>query len=147
LASVRDEVLEFLDESSMSEDRMNAAINDGVESLGQTLIKCCIEMMIAGPISITLSSGTEGIVLVSVADPTTGPTISSAVDGALSQRTAYACYALVTASGSETKPSNTSNSVISANNVAVIVSPSFVSGAIGWNCYAGTASTRMCKQN
>ncbi len=145
--SLKAEVLDWLDETAMSVARLNSACNDAIESLWSTMVTTYVSTMIVGPVSVALSSGTDGVILISVDDPTTAPTLGSTVEGNLDTHSVIACYSLVTESGTETLVSPTSSATIDPLSICTVTSPSFASGAIGWNCYAGSTSGRMSKQN
>ena len=148
LGTLKAEVQEWLEEgSSIPDSRYNAAINDGVESLWSTLMRASISLFMGGPVSLSIDTATQGVILVSVADPTTAPTVTDVVEGSLGSHTAVCAYTLVTESGTETMISGTTSHSTAANNVASVAAPTFTEGAIGWNCYMGSTAARLAKQN
>lgn len=149
LAGLRDDILEWLEESNLT-DRATSAINDSIESLWMTLMRTTVSMFVGGPIGLTLSSGTEGVILVSVADPTVAPTAGVATSGSLDAHSVAVKITLVTESGTETLPSPSTTQACLAGEVASITSPSYVSGAIGYNVYGYSTlgpTTTYAKQN
>lgn len=147
LGSLKSEIREWLFGERLSETIFSTAINDGIESLWETLMKASLDLFMSGPTTVSFAAAAERATIVSVADPTTAPVVGSAVSGALAQHTVHAARTLVTESGTETLPTATGSAVIALNSVAVIPTATFVDGAIGWNCYAGTVAGRLCKQN
>lgn len=141
------QVLEWLEESLLPTSRLNAACNDAIESLWSSIVTTYVSAMVVGPVSVSLSSGTDGVILISVSDPTTAPTLGSVTSGNLDQHGVVVAYSLVTESGTETLISDTASATIAALDVCSVTSPAFVSGAVGWNIYAGSTSSRLCKQN
>ena len=123
------------------------AINDSIEALWEKVILVHIGMFMQGPVNISFANASERAQLVSIPDPTSAPTGSTVASGALGGRTYSITYTLVTESGSETLESPELSQVVPANDVAVVDSPAFVEGAIGWNCYAGLTSGRRALQN
>lgn len=136
-----------MDESANLQTRANNAINDAVESLWETLMRANLNIFMGGPTTIAIAAGDQEVTLISVADPLVVPTLSDVVEGALLEHVVYCAYSLVTESGTETLISPTSNRTVAANNVCACAAPAFVSGAVGWNCYMGTAAARLAKQN
>lgn len=147
LGSLKADVLDWLEESTLSQSRVNGAINDGIESLWETLIRVCVSLFMNGPVTISVASGAERVFVTTVTDPSVAPTVTDVVDGALLQHTVVVAYTLVTESGTETLPSPATTHVTAANNVASVAAPAFVANAIGWNCYMGSSSARLAKQN
>jgi len=123
------------------------AVNDGIEALWMDLILASLSVMMQGPVTISLASGDEGRILVSIADPTGILAIASFASGSLGAHTVYGTYTLVTESGSETNVSPLVSANIAANNQARFGPVPFVTGAFGWNLYAGTTATQLVKQN
>ncbi len=149
LGELRTDINDWLEET-LPVSRVNGAINNGIESLWSTLIRASVSMFVGGPISLSLTSGTEGVILISVADPTGALTLSSATSGALDAHSIFAKYTLVTESGTETLPSAAASLAVNALDVGVVESPAFVSGSIGWNCYGYStlgSTTTYAKQN
>lgn len=141
------EVVKWLRGSKVDASQVNDAINDGIESLFMTLIRACLSIFMGGPTNLSLSAADQRTAVVSIANPTTAPTITDVVSGALAQHTVIAGYTLVTESGTETLISATTTHAVPINDVANVASPAFAAGAIGWNCYCGSVSTRLAKQN
>lgn len=148
LGSLKADIVPWLLGERVSAVILNAAINDGIESLWQTLMKASLDLFMAGPTSISIAAAAERASIVSIADPVAAPTVGSVVAGALVERTVYAAFTLVTESGTETLISAIGNAVIPLNSVASIPTPAFVENAIGWNVYAAVGvSGRLAKQN
>ena len=147
LYDARADVNTFLVGETVAAALINIAINDAIESLWQSLIRAQLSNQMGGPVTISVAAADQRVLLASIADPTTAPTVAGVAGGTLAQHTIYSCYTLATDSGSETLPSATQTTVILVNTLAKMTSPSFVAGALGWNCYMGTASGRMAKQN
>lgn len=147
LSGMRASVVSWMRGSKVAPSQIDEAINDAIESLFASLLRCCLSIFMGGPTNVVLNAAAERVSIVSITDPTTAPTITDVVSGALAQHTVIAGYTLVTDSGTETLLSSTTTHVVPLNNVASVASPSFVNGAIGWNVYAGDVSTRLAKQN
>lgn len=147
LGTMAAEVVDWLSGTRVSSTRIRGAINDGIESLFQTLIRASLSVMMGGPVTLSIASAAERTTIVSITDPTTAPAVADVVSGALAQHTVIAAYTLVTDSGTETLISQKTTHVVPVNNVGKITSPVFVAGAIGWNCYCGDGTTRLAKQN
>lgn len=147
LGSMRASVVDWLRGARVSSDMVDGAINDAIESLFQTLTRASLSIFMGGPVNLTLSAGTDGAIIVSVADPTVAPTLSDVVSGALAQHAIVATYTYVTESGTETLISGTTTRTVPVNNVLSIASPAYASGALGWNAYVGSVSGRLVKQN
>ena len=147
LSDARTEIQTFLLGETIISTIIDAAINDAIESIWQSLIRANLSNHIGGPVTISAVAGDQRIALSSITDPTTAPTISEVTSGALAAHTIYGAYTLATDSGSETLPSATTTQAIAINKVAKMITPAFAAGALGWNCYMGTASDRMAKQN
>jgi len=135
------------DADSIDDDVKRDVVNDAYDSIWQSLMRASLSQFLSGPMSISIEAAEERVSIVSIADPTVAPTITQTTLGSLAQHTVYSCYTLVTESGSETLTSPIDTTVVSINKVATMASPSFVSGAFGYNCYMGTAQSRMAKQN
>lgn len=123
------------------------AVNDGIESLWQTLITINLSIFFQGPVNISFANASERVMLASVADPVVSQAIGSIAGGALAQHTLFGLYTLVTESGTETLPSPQSTAVIAINNLGLVAPPAYVPGAMGWNWYAGDTAARLGKQN
>jgi hypothetical protein len=147
LASMTASVQRWLRGENVPDQDIYDAVNDAIEALWMDLILASLSVMMEGPVTITLNAGDEGRILISVPDPVLSPAITSVPGGTLPAHSVYAGYTLVTESGSETNLSTMAALSIPANNLAQFGSVAFVSGAIGWNLYAGSASTQLSKQN
>jgi hypothetical protein len=138
---------EWMGEATRAQ-RLNDALNDAIISIWNTLMTITVSNFLGGPVTVSISSGSEEASVVSISDPLVAPTVADHVDGALAgPRDVVVAYTLVTESGSETLISPTTTRSVPANNVAKVTSPAFVEGAIGWNCYMGSVSGRLAKQN
>lgn len=144
---MRASVVGWLRGSLVTDSMIDDAINDANDSLFTTLVRSSLSILMGGPTDLVLSQDDQRATVVSIADPTVAPSITHVVSGALAQHTVIAGYTLVSDSGTETLISPTTTDVVPINDVASVTSPSFVSGAIGWNVYAGSVSTRLAKQN
>lgn len=140
------EVLDWLDET-VPESRTRNAINDAIESLWETLIRAAIGLFVGGPTSLSVAAAAERTTVTSVTDPTTAPTLSDVAVGNLAEHAIVVAYTLVTESGTETLISSTSSRTVPINNICSVASPSFVESAVGWNCYMGSPTGRLAKQN
>src|SRR5213082_3268045 len=82
------------------------AINDSVESLWESLILAAMQIMLAGPVTVSFNAGDERATVTTIADPAIAPTVADAADvSALPAVAYYISYTYVTESGSETLPS------------------------------------------
>jgi len=147
LASMRASVIQWLRGSRVDDSQIDDAINDAVDSLFTTLLRASMSVLMGGPVNLTLDASSDGVNIISIADPTVAPTVTDVVSGALAEHTVVAGYTLATESGTETLISPATSHVVAVNNVAQVAAPAFVAGAIGWNMYCGSASTRLAKQN
>lgn len=124
------------------------AVNDGVESLWLSLVTINLSSFVGGPVqNPVFAAASERASIVSLADPVAAPTINFVVEGALPIRGVVGGYTLVTESGSQTLLSPTTSATIPANSIANMVSPAFVSGAIGWYPYMGSVNGRLALQS
>ncbi len=150
LGSLKVEVREWMEEETLSDTKCNSAINDGIESLWMTLLRATVSMFVGGPISLSIESGTEGVILVSIVDPTVAPVVSdvAASDAALASHTVDVAYTFVTESGSETMLSPVTTHTTGVGLLAAVHPPTLVTGAMGWNLYARSFGTgSLVKQN
>lgn len=147
LGSMRAEVQDWLAGDTLPDTRINGAINDAIESLWKSLVRVALSVFMGGPTSISFSAGDQRQTVTSLTDPTTAPTLASVAGGTLPSRTVFVGYTLVTESGSETKISSQSTQTTALNFLTSISPPAWVSGAAGWNCYAGDNTNRLAKQN
>src|SRR5262249_25329262 len=98
---------------------INSKINNAIENLWMAMMRVALARFFGSdqPVSFTLASGAEFVLLTSITDPAT-PLVGVAVaGGALGGRTYKLSYTLVTESGSETNPSPVQNLVVGANNL------------------------------
>jgi hypothetical protein len=103
-----------------------------------------------GPVTLTIDAATSRETIVSITDPTVAPTVSdtAAQDPALTAHTVDVAYTYVTASGTETLLSPTTTHTCGVGEVAAVHPPAIVDDAVGWNCYARSASVgELVKQN
>jgi hypothetical protein len=130
------------------DDLLTDAANDAIESLWRSILLVSLGQMLGGPITnLQIAAGAERATIVSLANPITPPTVQVTPIGALPQRTLSMAYTLVTDSGSETLISPATNMLVPVNNVIQVSAPTFVTGAIGWNCYGCLNDGRMALQN
>lgn len=146
LGSLKTSCLRWLDET-VDDEIVNDAISDAIESLWKSAMQASPDLFMAGPLTVAIAASIEGVIIVSVADPTTAPTLTDVVAGALASHAIVAAYTLVTESGTETLISSTATRTVPINNVCSVATPAFVEGAIGWNCYMGDPAGRLAKQN
>jgi len=124
------------------------AINDGIESLWQSLVIFQLSLFFQGPVNVSFANATERVSIASVADPLVAPVIGNTAGGTLAQHTLFGAYTLATESGTETLPSPPSiATVIPINTLGTVPPPTYVSGAMGWNFYAGDSVARLSRQN
>lgn len=129
-------------------DLLTDAINDAIESLWRSILLVSLGQFLGGPVTnLSIAAGSERQQIVSIADPTVAPVPGMVVDGQLPARTIDVEYTLVTESGSETNPSPLGTVNVLINNILDVPPPAYVSGAIGWNCYACLHDGRMALQN
>lgn len=150
LGSTSARIVEWLRGSPSTSGMRNDAINDAIESLFQTLIRVQLEVFMQGPVNLTLEAASEGVNLVSIADPTVGPVISAAAAdvATLAAHSIQAAYTFVTESGSETLMSPATDYTTTDGFLAAVHPPTIVSGAFGWNCYArAIAAGQLVLQN
>lgn len=132
---------------SIDDSLLTDAVNDGIESLAESIIITKIEQMMAGPVNVSFAQATERAQIVSITDPLVAPTVTQAAGGALAPRTVKFYYTLVTESGTETNLSPTTSINVLANQLATVQPPAWASGAIGWNVYANLNDGRTALQN
>lgn len=180
LASLRAEIqLECRGDFSGSPDEdtiVNGTINDGIESIWNTLMSVALARFIGAdsPVTFTLASQAQSVQLVSIPDPTVAPTVNQVAGGNLVDGAQFwVGYTFVTESGSETNISPLIQSAARNNNnvfqVPAPVAPGqaavpgpgnavppgqspAVAGvapttAYGWNLYAGIAEGLLALQN
>lgn len=151
LGSLRASVLEWLEGSEgVPSSRANEAINDGIESLWETLMRASLSLFMGGPVTVTINAGAERLNLVTIADPTIAPALSAVTSGALDAHSVAVKYTYVTESGTETLPSPSSTLAVLVNQVGSAASPAYAANAIGWNCYGFSTNgptTVYAKQN
>lgn len=124
------------------------AINDAIESLWQSAVTYQLSLWLQGPVNISFGNATERVTLATVADPLVQAVIGSTPGGTLGLHTLFGSYTYATESGTETLPSPVSAAaVIAANNLGTVPAPAYVSGAMGWNWYAGDSAARVARQN
>jgi len=137
--ALKAEINDWLDEN-IPDSRLSDAINDGIESLWETLMRAYLNMFMAGPVNLTFTTPSQ--LLVTIADPTTPLVISNQVlDPSVPVHTVRAAYSYVTDSGSETKISPEASFTTAAGSVAAIHFPAQIPGVYGWNCYASNWGT------
>ena len=147
LGSIKASVERFV-RGSVNSDLLTDAINDAIESLWMSVVQFQMEMFLQGPVSLSLAAGAQRTTLVSVEDPASAPSASVIADtGAIADRNYQLSFTLVTESGSETAESPILPASVATGYIASISSPAYVSGAIGWNLYAGTPTTPRLLQN
>src|SRR5436190_22516828 len=79
------------------------AINDAIESLWESLILAAMQIMLAGPVTVSFNAGDERQTVTTIADPAMAPTVVDASDvSTLPAVTYQIAYSYVTESGSET---------------------------------------------
>jgi hypothetical protein len=136
------------------------AINDGIESLWETLMQIKLSDFVGSPVNIAFAAGAERTSIVTIPDPT-APCVVNAAAGAGSLPDEYwdCRVTLVTESGSETLPSPVNVVHRLAGGLLTWISPAyapgvpFPEGIVGYNVYAGrsdagsTPSLRLAKQN
>jgi len=125
-------------------DALNAAIKSGYNFM--MLYQLSRFMPETGPVTFTLSQGTEQTQIITIPNPTAAPTGATVVAGALPLRTYLVSYTYVTESGSETLPSPVLTLVVPLNDLAAITAPPPPfpdTSVIGWNCYAGQNSPAL----
>ena len=116
-------------------------LGDAIESIWMSAILATLSKFTKGPVTQLVTEQTT--YLVSVPDPTYGPSPSQQSGSALAARTAYFSYCLVTDSGSTTNLSPLAVLAISANNIAILSPPlnpssqDIPDGVVGWYPFAG----------
>ncbi len=147
LGSLSAEVIDWLRGTKVTSTIVNSAINDAIDTEFKALIRASLSVLMGGPVNLSIAAAAERTTIVSITDPVAATVITNVVSGALAQHTVIAAYTLVTDSGTETLISPTATAVIPVNDVASVTSPSWVNGAIGWNCYCADTTGRLAKQN
>lgn len=133
---------------SLDDDMLADAVNDAIEKLWLSIVTINMSSFLGGPLqNVSFAAGSERASIVSIADPSGAPTVNAVGGGSLGLHTVVAAYTLVTESGSETLPSPSSTTAIPVGFIAQVNAPAFVSGAIGWNIYAGDGAGRLALQN
>jgi hypothetical protein len=147
LASMKARVSRWCREA-IDDDLAGDAVNDAIEKLWLSICTINLSSFLGGPVqNVTFAAASERADIVSIANPASAPTILTLVEGALLTHTIVAGYTLVTESGSETLLSPTTTQIIPTNQLGKVSAPAFVSGAIGWNLYAGSGVSRLALQN
>jgi hypothetical protein len=147
LGSMKARVVRWARET-IDDDLAADAVNDAIESLWLALVQVNLSSFVGGPVqNVSFAAASERATVVSITDPTATLTVGMVAGGNIASRTWICGYTYVTESGSETKPSPTTQATIPANNLARITPPPFVAGAIGWNLYVGDSQLDMGLQN
>lgn len=141
LASMRAQIQRWLRGEKCEDAQINDAINDAGDALWQNLILAALHVYMAGPVTIPLAAGQEGVILISIPDPIAAPTVLEvpAADPARPVEIMDIGYTYVTESGSETMLSPiTTHTLSSGGLLAAVQAPPISNGAIGWNGYVRT---------
>src|SRR5262245_53019080 len=135
LGSLKAEIEDWLDED-LPEKRLNAAVNDAIESLWTSLMKISVSIFLSGPVELTFT--TPSSLLITITDPLTAPTVSDtpSSDTAKASHVVRVGYTYVTDSGSETLMSPITQHTVLVGQLASVHFPTQVAGVLGWNCYA-----------
>lgn len=144
LGTIKGSIQDWIDGETIPDRRFNSAINNAIESLWSSIINFNVGLMMHGPVSLDLTTGTEGIYLVSIIDPTVALTVSEALsqDPARAQETLDISYTYVTESGTETMLGPVTTHTLSVpGRIAAVHPPQIVDGAFGWNLYARDTSS------
>lgn len=148
LGDIRAQVTRWLMGEGLQPAQINDAINDGIESLWNSLILAVLQIFMKGPVNVTFQSGSERTTVVTITDPSAAPTATDADTSTLPAITYQIAYTYATESGSETNLSPTLVYVRAINKLALVKIPiTDVAGAFGWNLYVGTDTANLVKQN
>lgn len=124
---------------SLDDQLLEDAVNDAIESLWLGIVTVNLSSFLGGPVqNPVFAAASERASVVSIADPSSGPTFGFITEGALPSRVLAGGYTYVTESGSQTLLSPLTSVTVPVNNLAKMVSPAFVAGAIGWYPYMGS---------
>lgn len=148
LGDIRAQVNRWTMGEGLQPAQMNDAINDGIESLWNSLILAVLQIFMKGPVNVTFQSGSERTTVVTITDPSVAPTATDSGTSTLPAVTYLIAFTYATESGSETALSPTLTYARAINKLALVTIPiTDVSGAFGWNLYVGTDTNNLVKQN